>query len=313
MASIPVTPATVTPPRRKKAGKDGKLLLLLSIPFVICMLVFNYFPIYGWIYAFFDYKPGITLSQAPFVGLEHFREIFSASSDLTQALINTLAMNVLNLLFSPLAILFAIMINEVPSMRYRKFVQTFSTLPNFISWVLVYSLAFAFFSGEGLINLALSKLGLDFAVQPLANESSTWMFQTFLTIWKTLGWNAIIYIAAIAGIDSELYDAARVDGANRMRTIWHITVPGVMPTFLVLTLLNISNMLSSSFDQYFVFYNPLVAAKIEVLDYYAYRMGVVVGDYPYATAVGIFKTVVSVILLFTVNKVSKKIRGESLI
>ncbi|GGG51577.1 ABC transporter permease subunit [Paenibacillus radicis (ex Gao et al. 2016)] len=301
------------PVKKKKISRDGKLLFLLSIPFVVCMLVFNYFPVYGWVYAFFDYKPGIPLSATPFVGLEHFKEIFTSSSDLVNAFINTLAMNLLNLLFSPLAIVFAIMVNEVSSGKYKKFVQTFSTLPNFISWVLVYSLAFAFFSGEGLINMALGKLGFDYTVQPMAHESSTWMFQTFLTIWKTLGWNAIIYIAAIAGIDSELYDAARVDGASRLRTIWHITIPGVLPTFLVLTLLNISNMLSSSFDQYFVFYNPLIAGKIEVLDYYAYRMGVIVGDYPYATAVGIFKTAISIILLFSVNKISKKLRGDSLI
>ncbi|WP_042163771.1 ABC transporter permease subunit [Paenibacillus gorillae] len=301
------------PVKKKKVSRDGKLLFLLSIPFIVGMLVFNYFPVYGWVYAFFDYKPGVPLSATPFVGLEHFKEIFTSSSDLVNAFVNTLAMNLLNLLFSPLAIIFAIMVNEVSSGKYKKFVQTFSTLPNFISWVLVYSLAFAFFSSEGLINMAFGKLGLDFTVQPMANESSTWMFQTFLTIWKTLGWNAIIYIAAIAGIDSELYDAARVDGASRMRTIWHITIPGVLPTFLVLTLLNISNMLSSSFDQYFVFYNPLIAGKIEVLDYYAYRMGVIVGDYPYATAVGIFKTAISIILLFSVNKLSKKLRGDSLI
>jgi putative aldouronate transport system permease protein len=139
------------------------------------------------------------------------------------------------------------------------------------------------------------------------------LFQTGLTIWKTLGWNAIIYIAAMAGIDGELYDAAKVDGANRLRTIWHITVPGIMPTFLVLLLLNVSNMLAASFDQYFVFYNPLVAGKIEVLDYYVYRMGIIVGDYPLATAVGIFKTLVSVALLFSVNQISKKLRDQSLI
>ncbi|GGA42901.1 ABC transporter permease [Paenibacillus physcomitrellae] len=299
--------------KNKKSGKKSWYLFGLAVPFIICMLLFSYFPVYGWIYAFFDYKPGIPLSMTPFVGLDNFKEFFDSSPDLINALINTLAMNFLNLLFSPLAIVFAIMVNEVGSGKYKKFVQTFSTLPNFISWVLVYSLAFAFFSSEGLINTLFGKLGFSWAVDPLAHEGITWFFQTMLTIWKTLGWNAIIYIAAIAGIDSELYDAARVDGANRLRTIWHITIPGVMPTFLVLTLLNISNMLASSFDQYFVFYNPLVAGKIEVLDYYVYRMGIIVGDYPYATAVGIFKTVVSVILLFSVNQLSKRLRGDSLI
>jgi putative aldouronate transport system permease protein len=298
---------------KRKIRKDSLHLFLLSIPFIILMCLFNYFPVYGWVYAFFDYKPGIRLSATPFVGFEHFKEIIVSSPDLINALINTLAMNFLNILASPLAIVFAVMINEVKSARFKKFVQTFSTLPNFISWVLVFSLAFSIFSSEGLVNSALSKLGLTTTINPLGNESITWFFQAGLTIWKTLGWSAIIYIAAIAGIDGELYDAAKVDGANRLRTIWHITVPGIMPTFLVLLLLNISNMLSSSFDQYFVFYNPLVAGKIEVLDYFVYRMGIVVGDYPLATAVGIFKTLVSVVLLFSVNQISKKVRGQSLI
>ncbi|MBB6670215.1 ABC transporter permease subunit [Cohnella nanjingensis] len=300
-------------PGRKKIGKDGVLLFLLSTPFIACMIAFNYFPVYGWVYAFFDYKPGIPLAQTPFAGFAHFKAMFDAPDDLINALVNTLAMNFLNILLSPLAIVFAIMLNEVRSTKYKKFVQTFSTLPNFISWVLVFSLTFAFFSTEGLVNTLLAKLGSSHAVDPIGNERITWLFQAGITVWKTLGWSAIIYIAAIAGIDGELYGAAKVDGANRFRAIWHITVPGVLPTFLVLLLLSISNMLSSSFDQYFVFYNPLVAGKIEVLDYYVYRSGIKVGDYPFATAVGMFKTLVSVILLFSVNFVSKKIRGQSMI
>jgi putative aldouronate transport system permease protein len=301
------------PRRRRKIGKDGWTLFLLSTPFIVLMILFNYFPIYGWVYAFFDYKPGIRLASTPFAGFKHFKEIIDFSPDLRNALYNTLAMNFLNILLSPLAIVFAVMLNEMRSVRYKKFIQTFSTLPNFISWVLVYALAFAVFSDEGLVNTALVKLGVGHSVDPLGNVSITWYFQAAITIWKGLGWSAIIYIAAILGIDSEQYDAAKVDGANRFRTIWHITVPGIMPTFLVLLLLNISNMLSSSFDQYFVFYNPLVADKIEVLDYYVYRSGIKIGDYPYATAVGMFKTLVSIVLLFTVNYISKRVRGQNMI
>ncbi|MBJ6360753.1 ABC transporter permease subunit [Paenibacillus sp. GCM10012307] len=299
--------------KSKRIKKDGITLFLLSTPFIIAMILFSYFPVYGWIYAFFDYKPGIPLSSTPFVGLSNFQKIFDTPADLINALINTLAMNFLNILLSPLAIVFAIMINEVRSTRYKKFVQTLSTLPNFISWVLVFSLAFAFFSSDGFINTVLSKLGVDKQIDPIGTESVTWFFQAGITVWKSLGWSAIIYIAAIAGIDGELYDAAKVDGAGRFKSIWHITVPGVLPTFFVLLLLSVSNMLSSSFDQYFVFYNPLVADKIEVLDYYVYRAGIKVGDYPFATAVGMFKTLVSVVLLFSVNFISKKIRGQSMI
>jgi putative aldouronate transport system permease protein len=298
---------------RRKISKDSWVLFLLSTPFIVLMILFNYFPVYGWVYAFFDYKPGIRLADTPFAGFKHFKEIFDFSPDLRNALINTLAMNFLNIILSPLAIVFAIMLNEIRSVRYKKFIQTFSTLPNFISWVIVFGLAFAVFSDEGLVNTALVKLGINQSIDPIGNVDITWYFQAAITIWKGLGWSAIIYIAAIVGIDSELYDAAKVDGANRFRTIWHITVPGVMPTFLVLLLLNVSNMLSSSFDQYFVFYNPLVADKIEVLDYYVYRSGIKVGDYPYATAVGMFKTLVSIALLFSVNFISKRIRGQNMI
>ena len=139
------------------------------------------------------------------------------------------------------------------------------------------------------------------------------MFQTILNVWKVLGWNAIIYFAAIAGIDSELYDAASVDGAGRFHKILHITVPGISSTFFVLLLLQVSNMLSLGIDQYLAFYNSMVADKILVLDLYVYRLGLITQDYSYATAVGIFKSLVSIILLFSVNGISKKLRGESLV
>lgn len=299
--------------KNKKITKDSVYLFLIAVPFIVLMLVFNYFPVYGWIYSFFDYKPGIPLSMTPFAGLKYYIELFSSSGDVLNALANTLAMNFLGILASPLPIVFAIMINEVRSHRFKRFVQTFTTLPNFISWVLVYSIAFAMFSTEGMVNTLAGKLGFSAAFNPLGNESVTWFFQTALSIWKSLGWNTIIYLAAIAGIDPALYEATKVDGAGRLRTIWHITVPGVAPTYLVLLLLNVSNMLSSSFDQYFVFYNPMVANKIEVLDYYIYRMGIIVNNYPLATAIGLFKTAVSVILLFTVNRISRSVRGENLI
>lgn len=299
--------------KNKKIGRDSVYLFALTIPFILLMLIFNYFPVYGWIYSFFDYKPGIPLSMTPFVGLRYYVELFTSSGDVVNALVNTLAMNFLGILVSPLPIIFAIMMNEIPSARFRKFVQTFTTLPNFISWVLVYSIVFALFSTEGLVNTMAGKLGLSSVGNPLGNESITWFFQTALAIWKSLGWNTIIYLAAIAGIDPALYEATKVDGAGRFRTIWHITIPGIAPTYFVLLLLNVSNMLSSSFDQYFVFYNPMVANKIEVLDYFIYRMGIMVNNYPLATAIGLFKTIVSVILLFTVNRISKSVRGETLI
>lgn len=299
--------------KKRFYNKEGFRLLLMSVPFIVFMLAFNYLPVYGWIYAFYDYKPGLILFETPFTGIRYFIEVFTSSTDLINALINTLMLNFLGIIVSPMPIFFAILINEVQAAKFRKFVQTFTTIPNFISWVLVFSMSFTFFSSEGMLNTLFQKIGLDLTLNPLGNNDIAWFFQTALGLWKGVGWSAIIYLAAIAGIDAELYDAAKVDGAGRFRIIWNITIPSVIPTYLVLLLLSISNMLSSNFDQYFVFYNPLVAGRLEVLDYYVYRMGVVLNNYPIATVVGIYKTVISVILLFTVNKIAKRLRGQSMI
>ncbi len=178
--------------------------------------------------------------------------------------------------------------------------------------IIVYSLATIFFSSSGLINEILIYLGwIGQRANVLANPDATWLFQTAVGIWKALGWGAIIYLAAIAGIDQELYDAAKLDGAGRFRRILHVTVPGVMPTFFVLLLLNIAGLLSHGFEQHLVFYNTLVSERIETLDYYVYRMGIGTGEISYGTAVGITKSIVSIALLFSMNALSRKVRGHS--
>lgn len=290
------------------------ILLLMAIPFVLFVFAFSYVPLSGWILAFFDYEPGIALSHTQFVGLKFFELMLHDNGNMFRVLRNTLVMSFLYILCSPLPVLFAIMLTEVPSKAFRKLVQTTTTLPNFISWIIVYSLAFSIFSSDGLLNRVLISWGIIHApTNILGNGSAVWLFQTALGVWKSLGWNAIIYLAAIAGIDSELYDAASVDGAGRFSRIIHVTIPGISSTFFVLLLLSVSNLLSLGLDQYLVFYNSMVADRIEVIDYYVYRIGLLTNDYSYATAIGIFKTVVSIALLFSINGVSKKIRGESLI
>jgi putative aldouronate transport system permease protein len=300
--------------RKKKLKPEGVKLTLLALPFVLFTFAFAYVPLFGWVYAFFNYKPGVSLAHSKFVGLKYFILMFSGTGDMGRVMINTLAMSALGLLTSALPIIFAIMIAEVPSRRFKKLVQTTTTLPNFISWVIVYSLAFNILSTDGLLNHMLLDLHLvDKPTNILGNPDIVWYFQTALGIWKGLGWGAIIYLAAIAGIDNELYDAASVDGAGRLKKILHITLPGIAPTYFVLLLLAVSSILSVGFDQYFVFYNSLVADKIEVLDYYVYRIGLASHDYSYATAIGIAKTFVSLILLFSVNGLSKRVRGSSII
>jgi ABC-type polysaccharide transport system permease subunit len=265
-------------------------------------------------YAFVDYKVGGSLFDNAFVGLKHFYRIYHNGSDLLRVLRNTLVLSGLGLLVSPLPAIFAILLNEMSGNKLKRLVQTTTTLPNFISWIIVYSLTFAIFSADGMIANLMNLFGVEvLPMNPLGNANIVWIFQLLLGIWKSLGWNAIIYIAAIASIDSELYDAGNVDGANRFQKILHITIPSLYSTFFVLLLLQISNMLNNGFDQYFVFYNALVADKIEVLDYYLYKVGIITNDYSMSTALGISKTFISVTILFIVNSLSKKVRGESIV
>lgn len=300
-------------PPGKRRMKDGMKLFLLALPFIIFVFAFAYVPLFGWIYAFLDYRPGRTLFNSDFVGMKAFLTIWQNRADLFRVLRNTLVMSGICILTTPLAVIFAIMLNEVKNSKFRKLVQTTVTLPNFISWIVVFTLSFAMFSSDGMIAGLFRLLGKDTTVNVLGNNQIAWGFQWALATWKTLGWSSIIYMATISGIDSELYDAAHVDGANRIQSILHITVPGLYSTFFVLLLLAISNMLSNGFDQYFVFYNPLTADRLEVLDYYVYKIGVLTNDYPQSTALGMCKTIVSVTLLFGANGLSKKLRGMSIV
>lgn len=299
--------------RARLLRKDGITLLLLALPFVLFTFAFSYVPLFGWIYAFFDYKPGIPLSHSTFLGLENFRSMLT-DPRMGPVLVNTLALSLLSIATAPIPMLLAILISEVRSGWFKRLVQTVSTLPHYISWIIVFSLAFSMFSTEGAVNSIMTKTGIGSPpVDVLGNYERVWTVQTMLLLWKGVGWSAIIYLAAIVGIDSEQYDAAKVDGAGRFRSIWHITLPSIMPTFIVLLLLSVSNLLSAGFEQYLIFSNVMIADRIEVLDLYVYRLGLVTGDYSYSTAVGIFKTAISVILLFTVNFLSKKFRGQGIV
>lgn len=288
----------------------------MAVPFLIFITAFCYVPLLGWIYAVFDYKQGMLfyqLDKMEFVGLRYFARFFT-DRQLPRVLRNTLVMSVGGLLLSPLPVLTAILINDIKNVRVKKFIQTTTTFPNFISWVIVFGLATALFSANGMWNQLLSAIGLkpsQFGI--LGDRKNVWWFQLALQQWKGLGWSCIIYLAAITGIDTELYDAAMVDGANKGQRIWHITIPGVAPTFFVLLLMSISNILSNGFEQYYMFINPLVADKIEVLDYYIYKVGIQSGKYSYGIAVGMVKTLVGICLLFAANGFSKKVRGDSLI
>ncbi|WP_080840872.1 ABC transporter permease [Cohnella massiliensis] len=297
---------------------DRYRLFLFALPFLFLVFIFSYLPLYGWIYAFYNYRPGFALSDTPFVGLQWFRSIFSnptQTQEVMRVMRNTMVMSLLGIATSILPVLFAVFLSEIKSQWYKKTVQVLTTLPNFISWVLVYAIAFMMFNVDnGLINKIMIGLGFqEQGVNYLATNNHTWLSMIAWATWKGLGWGAIMYIAAITSIDQELYDAAKVDGAGRFRMIWHITVPGIMPTYFVLLLLSIANFINNGLEQYFVFQNPMNKSHIEVLDLYVYNIGMLGTNFSFATAVSMLKSLVSIALLFIANRMSKIVRGESII
>lgn len=292
-------------------------LFLMMLPFIALAFVFSYLPLYGWRYAFFDYNAGGTLSMDKFVGFKWFTELFKNAAtrrDILNVLKNTLAMSGLGILTSWVPMAFAIFLAEIKNKHFRQLVQTFTTIPNFISWVLVYALALAIFSTDGFINTMLTNVtGEVVATDYLRNNDHMWLKMLAWGTWKGVGWSAIIYIASISGIDQGLYEAATVDGAGRFAKMWYITVPELIPTFCVLLLMSIANILSNGMDQYLVFSNPVNGESIKVLDLYVYKLGIGDGLIPLSTVIGMVKSVVSVVLLFAANGVSKLVRGESIV
>lgn len=289
----------------------------MAFPFLVTTFIFYYLPISGWIYAFYDYTPGIPLSDTEFVGFKWFKSIVANQTQMEEVLRvlkNTVAMSALGIITSVFPVAFAILLSEIKTSWFRRFVQTLTTIPNFISWILVYALAFTLFSVDnGVVNTLLIKLGIiEEGINFLATNSNIWLTMIAWYWWKSLGWGAILYLAAITGIDQELYEAAEVDGANRFRKIWHITVPGIIPTFFVLLILSIGNFINNGVDQYFAFQNAMNKDSIEVLDLYVYNIAFA-NNFPFATAVSMLKSVVSVFLLFMANSLSKLVRGESII
>jgi len=294
-------------------------LFLMVLPFLVLVALFSYLPLWGWVYSFFDYRPGFPLSVDSFAGLKWFNYLFSnpaTRADIVRVLKNTFAMSGIGIATSWLPMLFAIFLCEIRFGFFKKGVQTLTTIPNFISWVLVYSVAFAIFSTEGFLNWMLINLGIiQEGTNYLMSGSHIWLKMWLWGTWKGLGWNAIIYIAGISSIDPQLYEAATVDGADRFQRMRHITVPGLLSTYFVLLLLSIANVLSNGMEQYLVFHNPNNRASIQVLDLYVYQLGLASAttNIPLATLIGMLKSVISVVLLFAANSASKILREETIV
>lgn len=296
--------------------KAGFKLFLLTLPFLVGVLIFSYLPLFGWSYAFFDYKPGVPLAKSVFVGFKWFLMPFQnpvLRDQFMRVMQNTLGINFLYMATMILPMFYAVFLVEIRSTVYRKLVQTLTTIPNFISWVLVYSAFFALMSSEGLINNLMIQWGITTTpTNFLANTDLMWLKMLGYHHWKGLGWGAIVYISAITSIDQEIYEAADIDGAGRFARIWHITLPHLIPTFFVLLILQIGNIINNGIDQYMVFSNAMTQDKIEVLDLYVYNNGLKLGNISYATAIGMWKSSISLILIFLANRLSLKVRGSSI-
>lgn len=295
--------------------KKNRIIYLMLLPGAILTAIFSYVPLFGWWMAFTEYKIGKPIFSAEFVGLDNFREFFGDLSEAVGLLKNTLAMNLLTLLIGmAAAMLFAILINEVSNKKFKKVIQTASFFPFFISWVIVYNIFNTFLASEsGLINVFLKKGGLiEQGINILGEPKYSWGLIVASNIWKTLGYNSVLFLSTITGIDADLYLAADVDGADRIQKIMYITVPSLLSTLQVLLILNIGWIFGSNFDQFYLFTNTMNKEKMMVFDMYIYNMGMKNLRYSYATAVGMVKTIVSILTIICVNGVSKKLTKQGL-
>ncbi|MFC5465189.1 ABC transporter permease [Lederbergia graminis] len=307
---------TPTPKKKVSFWKvflQQRYLYLMSIPFVILVIIFNYFPLWGWTMAFQNYKPGFPIMEQEWVGLKHFIELFS-DDRFYRVLRNTLAMSIMGLSIGfVVPIIFAVLLNEVRLSFFKRIVQTITYLPHFVSWVVVAGIVIKMLSIDGgIVNDLLVGLGIiDKPIQFMAKGEYFWIIVVLSELWKEMGWNAIIFLAAIAGIDPQLYEAAKVDGAGRLRRIWHVTLPGIRPTILVLLILSIGHLTSIGFEKQFLLGNNLVVDYSEVLDLYALNYGIGLNRFSYGTAIGIFNSIVSIILLFIANGIFKRFSNQS--
>ncbi|GBF72895.1 sugar ABC transporter permease [Paenibacillus sp. 598K] len=306
--------------RQPKAGRFFRILLqqrylyLMSLPFVIWVFVFSYLPLWGWTMAFQKFKPGRSFFEQEWVGFEHFVTLFS-DERFYLVLRNTLAMSFMGLIAGfTVPILLAVLLNEVRQQVVKRFVQTISYLPHFVSWVVVAGIITKMLSTDnGVVNDVLLFLGvINEPIQFMAKGNWFWSIVTAADVWKESGWNAIIYLAAIAGIGPELYEAAKVDGASRIQQIWHVTLPGIRTTIIVLLIMSIGHLISIGFERQFLLGNNLVRDYSEVLDLYALNYGLGMGRFSFGTAINMFNSMVSILLLFIANGTFKRLTKESI-
>lgn len=307
---------------RKTGGKGSffkklvkqKVLLAMSIPFLIWLFVFKYLPLWGWSIAFQDFKPAKKIFDQEWAGLKHFKFLFQDEHFL-QVMRNTLAMSFINLVLGFVtAITLAILLNELRKLAFKRVVQTISYLPHFISWVVAASIISTALSADGgVINELLMWLGI--IKEPilwLGEGKYFWGILGLSEVWKNVGWNTIIYLAAMTAIDPAQYEAAEMDGAGRFQRIRHITLPGLKPVIVILLIMNIGNLLESGFEPQYLLGNGMNVDYSENLDIFVLKYGIQMGNFSLSIAAGMFKTVVSFILLFSANHIAKRLGEDRL-
>lgn len=296
-----------------KEVKKQKFLLVVSFFMVVYGIIFYYWPLTGWLMAFQNYKPKDGLLGSKFVGLAKFKFLFEDVTFL-RVIRNTFCMGVLNLVTCTfMAILFAILLNEIRSTKAKKTVQTISYLPHFLSWIIVTGILHDALSSSGIINELLMKFGfIDTSIDFFAHKEYFWPIVAFANVWKETGWNAIIYLAAITSIDPCLYEAASIDGAGRWAKIKYITLPGIKPTIMILLLMNVGNVLNAGFEVQYLLGNGLIKSVSDTIDIYVLTWGISQNDFSLGTAAGIFKSVVSIALILIANSVAKRMGEERL-
>ncbi|MET3546837.1 ABC transporter permease [Paenibacillus cellulositrophicus] len=306
------SPALPVPKRRMSNLRKYKALYLISLPGIIYFIVFKYLPLLGSVMAFQNYNIFKGFTGSPWVGLDQFRRMFTYPEFL-RILENTVLIGFYDLIFAfPVPIIFALLLNELRKVVYKRILQTVVYLPHFLSWVIIGGIMIGILSPTtGIVNQVLNAFGLK-SIYFLGEDSYIRSILVGTGIWKDSGWGTIVYLAALASVNPELYEAARIDGASRWRQTLSITIPAILPTITIMFLLHIGNFLDFGFERVFVFVNSLNESKGDILDTYIYRVGLIDQQYSYTTAIGLFKSVVGLVLVMIGNTLSKRASGEGL-
>jgi len=295
-----------------KTVKKGKYLWLLVLPGIIWYIVFAYMPMYGLIIAFKNFSPYKGIAKSPWVGFLWFQQFFE-SQFFWRLIKNTVILNIYSIIFSfPIPVILALLLNEVQHTWYKKVAQTISYLPHFISTVVVLGIMANFLSPvDGIINRIIETLGgqsINFMIEP------KWFRTLYIVsgIWQEAGWGSIIYLASLSGIDTQLYEAATVDGASKLKQLWHISIPGILPTIIIMLILNLGHMLSIGYEKIILMYNPATYEVADVINTYVYRRGLINGEYSFGTAIGMFQSILNFAFIIIANRISKRVSEVSL-